>query len=418
MERTVAPSKVKGSVNAPASKSMTQRAIAAALLADGESTIVNPSYCDDSLAAMSIVAGLGARVKPGTDEMTIIGGSELKEHKLNCGESGLAIRMFSPIAALWQEEILMTGAGSLKNRPMSMIEDALRQFKVKCSSNDGNLPLTIKGPLQGGECEIDGSISSQLLTGLLMALPLAGKDSHIKVANLKSRPYIDMTLQVLDKFGIKVTNDNYSRFVIPGNQEYRAVRFNVESDWSGGAFLLVAGAIAGEVTVQGLRADSRQSDRTILRALDKAGAKLTISKDSVTISASALEAFEFDSTESPDLFPPLVALASYCNGISGIKGATRLIHKESNRAAALVEEFGKLGIRVEVSDDYMIITGGKVTGARVNSHEDHRIAMALATAALGASDKVAIKDSHCVGKSYPDFFDDLRKIGASVYEMS
>jgi 3-phosphoshikimate 1-carboxyvinyltransferase len=346
--------------------------------------------------------------------MKITGGRILREHKLNCGESGLAVRMFSPIAALWPEEILMTGAGSLKKRPMTMIEEALLQFKVGCTSNNGYLPLSIKGPLKGGDCEIDGSISSQLLTGLLMALPVAGKNSVISVNNLKSRPYIDMTLQVLDKFGIKVSNDNYSKFIIPGKQEYKAVRYEVESDWSGGAFLLVSGAVSGEITVQGLRTDSRQSDRAIITALDKAGAKLKVSEDTITVSASEMKAFEFDSTESPDLFPPLVVLASYCKGISGIKGARRLIHKESNRAAALVEEFAKLGIKIEVSDDYMIITGGKVSGGRVNSHEDHRIAMALATAALSASGKVSIKDSHCIGKSYPGFFDDLQKIGATV----
>ncbi|MCX6333644.1 MAG: 3-phosphoshikimate 1-carboxyvinyltransferase [Bacteroidia bacterium] len=416
MERIVAPSKIKGIVKAPASKSMTQRAIAAALLASGESTIMNPSYCDDSLAAMSIAAGLGARVKPGTSEMTIAGGGELREHKLNCGESGLAIRMFSPIAALYPEEIFVTGAGSLKNRPMTMIEDALRQFNVVCTSNNGFLPLTIKGPLTGGECEIDGSISSQLLTGLLMALPVAEKDSVIKVNDLKSRPYIDMTIQVLDKFGIKVINDNYSRFIIPGNQKYNAMRFNVESDWSGGAFLLIAGAIAGEITVEGLRSDSRQSDKAVLSALDRAGARMSIGENSITVSRSDLKAFEFDSTESPDLFPPLIALASYCKGVSGIKGVKRLIYKESNRAAVLAEEFGKLNIKVELSNDYMIVNGGKVDGGKVNSHEDHRIAMALATAALGASDKVTIKDSHCVGKSYPGFFDDLKKMGAGVYE--
>jgi 3-phosphoshikimate 1-carboxyvinyltransferase len=416
MERIVAPSKIKGIVKAPASKSMTQRAIAAALLAGGESTILNPSYCDDSLAAMSIATGLGARVKPGTAEISITGGEELKEHRLNCGESGLAIRMFSPIAALYPGEIHITGAGSLKNRPMNMIEDALRQFGVACTSNNGFLPLTIKGPLTGGECEIDGSISSQLLTGLLMALPVTAKNSIVKVNDLKSKPYIDMTLQVLDKFGIRVINDNYSRFIIAGNQKYKASVFDVESDWSGGAFLLVAGAIAGEITVEGLRTDSRQSDKAILTALDKAGAMLSISDNSVTVSKSDLKAFEFDSTESPDLFPPLVALASYCKGISGIKGAKRLIHKESNRADALVEEFGKLNIKVEVSNDYMIVTGGKVNSGKVNSHEDHRIAMALATAALGASGRVAIKDSHCIGKSYPEFFDDLKNIGAEVYE--
>jgi 3-phosphoshikimate 1-carboxyvinyltransferase len=416
MERIVAPSTVKGIVKAPPSKSMTQRAIAAALLASGESTIINPSYCDDSLAAMSIAAGLGARVKPDVAEMTITGGGELKEHKLNCGESGLAIRMFSPIAALYPTEIFITGAGSLKSRPMSMIEDALRQFGVTCNSHDGNLPLTIKGPLSGGECKIDGSISSQLLTGLLMALPLTVKDSVIYVTDLKSRPYIDMTLQVLEKFGIKITNDSYSRFIISGSQKYKAGRFEVESDWSGGAFLLVAGAIAGEATVQGLRPDSRQSDKSILSALDRTGAKMSINENSISVSRSNLKAFEFDATESPDLFPPLVTLASYCKGVSGIKGAKRLIHKESNRAEALVEEFGKLNIKVEVSDDYMIINGGKVKGGRVNSHEDHRIAMALAIAGLGASDKVAIKDSHCIGKSYPGFFDDLRQIGAQIYE--
>jgi 3-phosphoshikimate 1-carboxyvinyltransferase len=299
---------------------------------------------------------------------------------------------------------------------MNMIEDALRQFGVACTSNNGFLPLTIKGPLTGGECEIDGSISSQLLTGLLMALPVTAKNSIVKVNDLKSKPYIDMTLQVLDKFGIRVINDNYSRFIIAGNQKYKASVFDVESDWSGGAFLLVAGAIAGEITVEGLRTDSRQSDKAILTALDKAGAMLSISDNSVTVSKSDLKAFEFDSTESPDLFPPLVALASYCKGISGIKGAKRLIHKESNRADALVEEFGKLNIKVEVSNDYMIVNGGEVSGAKVNSHEDHRIAMALATAALGASGRVAIKDSHCIGKSYPEFFDDLKMMGVEVYE--
>ena len=392
MEITVVPSKVKGSVKAPASKSMTQRAIAAALLADGKTTIINPSACDDSLAAMNIAAALGAEVQSGTNELIIRGSKELKDKKLNCRESGLAIRMFSPIASLYPDEIILSGTGSLKTRPMSMIEDALRQFGVKCESDKGFVPLKIKGPLQGGACEIDGSISSQLLTGLLMALPVTTKDSVIKVNNLMSKPYIDMTLQALSKFGIKITNISYDQFNIPGNQKYKPCRFDVESDWSGGAFLLVAGAIAGDVTVEGLRPDSRQSDKAILTALDKAGVRLSITENSIKASKSPLKAFEFNATESPDLFPPLVVLASYCKGISGIKGALRLIHKESNRAAALIEEFGKLNIKVEQSDDYLIVTGGKVTGGNVQSHGDHRIAMALATAGLGAADKVIIQE--------------------------
>ena len=194
MERYVEPSVLKGQVKVPASKSMTIRAIAAALLAEGQSKIYYPSYCDDSLAAMSIAVGLGARVEPHPDELKIIGSGELKEPKLNCGESGLAIRMFSPIASLYPTEITMVGANSLKKRPMSMIEEALNQLGVKCSSSDGFLPLTLQGPITGGCCEIDGSVSSQLLTGLLMSLPLASKDSvtlvgfgTFKVANRKAR---------------------------------------------------------------------------------------------------------------------------------------------------------------------------------------------------------------------------------------
>jgi 3-phosphoshikimate 1-carboxyvinyltransferase len=395
---------------------MTQRAIAAALLADGQSTINNPSYCDDSLAAMSIAVGLGARIEPHNDKMIVDGTGNLKESKLNCGESGLAIRMFSPIASLFDEEITLTGANSLRKRPMKMIEEALYQLGVKCTSSGGFLPLTVKGPLKGGICEIDGSVSSQLLTGLLMALPLAREDSEIKVNNLKSKPYIEMTIQILESFGVTIHNDEYSVFRIPGNQKYIPHDHTVEGDWSGGAFLLVAGAINGELTISGLQKSSKQSDMAIIDVLRDAGANMKISDNLIEISPAPLKAFSFDATHSPDLFPPLAALAAYCEGVSAIKGVTRLIHKESNRAEALRQEFGKLGIHIEINDDIMSITGGKPEGARVESHDDHRIAMSMAVAALRASGRVYIRDSQCVAKSYPVFFDDLRKLGALVHE--
>lgn len=416
MERHVEPSELKGNVKAPSSKSMTQRAIAAALLADGQSIIQNPSYCDDSLAAMSIAVGLGARVDPQVNQLIISGSAILKETKLNCGESGLAIRMFSPIAALYPAEITMVGANSLKKRPMFMIEEALNQLGVKCNSSGGFLPLIIQGPLTGGNCEIDGSVSSQLLTGLLMALPLAPKNSEIKANNLKSKPYIDMTIQILKSFGITIKNLDYGLFQIPGNQKYTPHNYTVEGDWSGGAFLLVAGAIKGRLTVNGLRSDSMQSDKSIIFALQKADANMTISEDQIEISKSELKAFEFDATESPDLFPPLVALAAYCKGITSIKGVSRLIYKESDRAKTLKEEFGKMNIKIEINDDLMLVTGGQPKSARVESHDDHRIAMATAVASLGATGTVFIRDSQCVAKSYPGFFDDLRNLGAAVHE--
>jgi len=416
MERYIEPSAIKGKIKAPSSKSMTQRAIAAALLAGGQSIIHNPSYCDDSLAAMSIAVGLGAKVEPQVGELKINGSVVLKEPKLNCGESGLAIRMFAPIAALYPTEISMVGANSLKKRPMGMIEEALSQLGVKCTSSGGFLPLTIHGPIVGGTIEIDGSVSSQLLTGLLMALPLATKDSEIKVKNLKSKPYIDMTIQILKSFGIEIQNDDYKAFKIAGKQKYTPYNYTVESDWSGGAFLLVAGAINGNLTIEGLNTASKQSDMAIIKVLENAGADMKIYNDHIEISKSKLKAFEFDATESPDLFPPLVALASYCNGVSNIRGVSRLKYKESDRAKTLKEEFGKMNINIEIKDDIMSVTGGKPTGAHVESHEDHRIAMALAVASLGADSRVYIRDSQCVAKSYPGFFDDLRKLGAIVHE--
>jgi 3-phosphoshikimate 1-carboxyvinyltransferase len=416
MERCIEPSAVRGQIKAPSSKSMTQRAIAAGLLADGQSIINNPSYCDDSLAAMSIACGLGAKVDPTPGELKIRGARSLKEQKLNCGESGLAIRMFSPIASLYAETITMSGANGLRKRPMGMIEEALTQFGVKCHTSDGFLPLTIEGPLKGGSCEIDGSVSSQLLTGLLMALPVADNDSEIRVKNLKSKPYIDMTIQLLASFGIRIECTDYEVFRIKGRQKYTPKTYNVESDWSGGAFLLVAGAINGDLHVQGLQTNSKQSDVAVMKALEDAGANIKVSCDQIEITKSDLKAFSFDATESPDLFPPLVALAAYAKGVTEIRGVSRLIYKESDRATALKQEFGKMNINITIEGDLMKIHGGFPSGAHIESHDDHRIAMATAVAGLGASGKVYIHDSQCVAKSYPGFFDDLRHLGALVRE--
>lgn len=416
MDTIIVPSEVSGNIKAPPSKSMTQRALAAALLADGQSIIINPSGCDDSIAARNIASALGAEIKTESNHLIINGSGKIKKRILNCGESGLAIRMFAPIAALNDVEITMTGTGSLTKRPVSMIEEALCQMGVECKTTGGFLPLKIKGPLKGGRCEIDGSLSSQLLTGLLMALPVVKNDSVVTVNNLKSKPYIDMTLQVLKSFGIRIDRTGYSRFNITGNQVYKPKKIEIEGDWSSGAFMLVAGAISGELTIEGLRPDSMQSDKSILNVLDTAGVRTTILDNSISVRKSELKPFFFDATESPDLFPPLVTLAAFCRGISTIKGVSRLYHKESNRAMALVNEFSKMNIRIETEGDNMVITGGNATGAEINSHGDHRIAMAAAIAAIGASGRLIIRDSQCVAKSYPDFFEDLRHLGIMVYE--
>lgn len=415
MIKTIERSSVSGVVSAPPSKSLTQRAIAAALLARGKTVISNPSFCNDSRAALKMAERLGASVSASDDNIEVIGSSkELSEVLLNCGESGLALRMFSPVAALLSRTCTLTGEGSLLKRPVSMITDALSQLGTSAESDRGFLPLTLKGYLKGGRIEIDGSSGSQILTGLLIALPCTQTDSEINVLNLKSKPYIGLTLKLLEDFGIYVENHDYRRFVIPGKQAYKARNYCVEGDWSGSSFLLVAGALAGEVRVMNLRQGSMQADVAVIEALNLAGAKVVIESDSVTATKRELRSFDFDATDSPDLFPPLAALASGCMGITRIKGVSRLEHKESNRALTIAGVLNGLGISTRVSDDEMLIEGGEVSGSTVSSCDDHRIAMMASVAALTGCGRVAVTGAEAVSKSYPEFFDDLIELGAKI----
>ncbi len=417
MHLTVQRSKIAGEVVAPPSKSYTQRAMAGALLAKGTSTILNPSQSDDAMAAAGIITQLGAAIEDQVNRLIIKGGFNPRGQKLDCGEAGLSLRMFSPIAALADQTMMLNGNGSLLKRPVQMITDSLNQMGCRCQSQDGFLPIWIKGPLKSGQAKVDGSVSSQLLTGLLMALPTVKGDSEIRVQDLQSLPYIDMTISILNDFGISVSHANYEKFSIPGKQKYKPATITVEGDWSGAAFLLVAGALAGTVTVKGLQASSLQADRQILEALGYAGAQVEVGMDQVTVNRKELRAFDFDATNCPDLFPPLVALAAHCNGVSRIKGVGRLIHKESNRAKVLQEEFYKIGVSVRTEGGYLYVNGPALmkTG-ELDSHGDHRIAMAAATVAMISRTPVGISGAECVAKSYPDFFRDIKSLGGRIDE--
>ena len=415
MKITVRPSSISGEVTAPASKSLTQRAIAAGLLASGTTVVRNPSFCNDSLAAIKMAEALGAIVSTDEDMITVKAGLRpASPVTLHCGESGLAMRMFAPIATALGSQTIITGEGSLTRRPVGMIGEALSQFGVTVTTNNGFLPMTISGKINGGSATIDGSTGSQLLTGLLMALPLLKSDSELTVHHLKSKPYISLTQQLLSDFGIKVENHEFKRFNIPGNQLYRAHEYTVEGDWSSAAFLLVAGAVAGEVTVSNLKCDSAQADRMVLDALIKAGVKLTKQDNQVKTARSDLKAFTFDATDSPDLFPPLAALSSYCRGISRIKGVSRLAHKESDRSKAIIQVLNELHINAYVEGDSMFIEGGDVRGTGVSSHNDHRIVMMEAVMALGCRGDVGITGAEAVSKSYPEFFEALQGLGAVI----
>lgn len=417
MQIRVQRSKIGGELVAPPSKSYAQRALAGSLLVKGTTVIHNPSRSDDAGAALNIISQLGAEVEDFGDRLVIKGGFNPKGQKLNCQEAGLSLRMFSPIAALADQTMLLNGTGSLLKRPVQMIADALNQLGCHCQTQDGFLPVWIKGPLKSGHAIIDGSVSSQLLTGMLMALPVLNGDSEITVSNLKSLPYIDMTINLLNQFGISVSHQEYSTFYIPGRQRYQPATLIVEGDWSGAAFLLVAGALAGEVTVTGLQSYSLQADRQILTALHSAGATIGILENGITVRRNELRAFDFDATHCPDLFPPLVALAAHCNGISRIAGVGRLIHKESNRAKVLQEEFYKLGISMRVDGGNLYVTGQSLMkSGEVDSHGDHRIAMAAAVVAIKARTPVKISGAECVAKSYPGFYRDLKTLGGRIDE--
>jgi 3-phosphoshikimate 1-carboxyvinyltransferase len=419
MKINVYPSQLKGSIEAPASKSSMQRALAASLLRTGETVIHNPGTSNDDRAAVENIQKLGAAVVTGTREMNVISkGVQPVDSTLDCGESGLGIRMFTPIAALSSQELTVTGSGSLKTRPMDFFDEIFPKLGIAIQSDGGRLPMVIKGPLQPRNIEVDGSLSSQFLTGLLMAFAAAGaKDVTITVRDLKSKPYIDLTLKVLSDFGWRVEHNNYKTFYFPGNSELPEgkINYRVEGDWSGAAFLLVAGAIAGDITVIGLDPESTQADKAVLEALDSAGVKMEIASHKILVKKSVLKAFDFDATECPDLFPPLVALASVCSGTTIISGASRLTHKESNRALTLQEEFGKMGVKISLDGDLMMIEGVEQLKAAVtHSHHDHRIAMACAVAALRADGPVEIEEAEAINKSYPDFYDDIRALGAEL----
>jgi 3-phosphoshikimate 1-carboxyvinyltransferase len=420
MQAIVSPSAIKGSVTVPASKSVMQRACAAALLKGGRTVLQNPGTSADDEAALNIIQQLGAVVEKGGSEI-IINSKGIKpvSDTLHCGESGLSVRMFTPIAALSSTAIVISGSGSLTKRPLHFFDNVLPNLGVAIKTNNGLLPLQIQGPIIPKNIFIDGSLSSQFLTGLLFAFSAANaNDVTISVDNLNSKPYIDLSLQVMDSFGLNVPeHDDYKTFYFSSasntNDKLAPGSFFVEGDWSGASFLLVAGAIAGEVNLKGLNKNSVQSDKAILNALEDAGAQIDFSENEIYIRAGKLAGFEFDAIDAPDLFPPLVALASCCKGRSVIKGVQRLEHKESNRSLSLQEEFKKLGVTINIEKDAMIIEGGSVIKtASVFSHHDHRIAMACGIAALKADGDVIIEGAESVNKSYPLFWEHLKSLGA------
>lgn len=466
------------SLTMPVSKSFAQRAIIAAALADGVSHLKGYTLCGDNEAAVKVAENLGAEISIDGTELTIKGISAVSgclddaEKTLHVGESGLLTRMMIPVMAqLSPDEVEFTGEKTLLNRPLTGAREIMEALGASIESLAGSeaesavsVPLTVKGPLKAGRAEVSGKHGSQLISGLLMALPFADRNSTLVVKEPKSIPYMFITLEVLKKFGIKVGNEMLGGrdflesngdwslctemvFKVKGGQRYKAADIDLEGDWSAAANFLVAGAVFGKTEIAGLDTTSLQADLSIMDILMDAGASLSQldgNKGNITAQRAPLRAFNVDASNCPDLFPIISVLAAFCQGTSRLAGVGRLANKESDRAKAILEMLTQMGVKAYIEKDELVVeghslaerllgsaqTGQGITGENVvekgrdikdddaleagtrllkggeyTSHHDHRMVMALKVAALGADGPVVIDDEACVSKSFPQFLE-------------
>lgn len=419
----VRPGTIQGRLTAPPSKSFMQRLLAAIWIRGGKTVISNPGFSDDDKGLIQLMEQAGCQFRK-ENGLLFVDAVPVAEHKLDSvtySESGLTARMCIPLLALAGRDLHINGQGSLRKRPMQFFEDVLPQLGVHCSLEDGHLPANLSGRLSAKNIEVDGSVSSQFITGLLYAYSaLDASDVLIRVSDAVSKPYLDLSVDVLERVGLKTpqlreSGDFYFNRNTFSNKSLPQ-SFEVEGDWSNAAFWLVAGAISGPVAIDGLDVFTTQADKAVLGPLMESEAILSIQSERIRVGPAAiLKAFQFDATDCPDLFPPLAVLGCYAQGTSVISGVSRLRHKESDRAKSICEELGRMGGQLEIQDDHLVIRGGSgLQGALVNAHGDHRIAMMCAIAALKAGGPVRIEGAQSVAKSYPDFFSDLEKMGAVV----
>ncbi|MDR0887787.1 MAG: 3-phosphoshikimate 1-carboxyvinyltransferase [Candidatus Methanoplasma sp.] len=408
---------LEGSVHPPASKSHTHRAFFLAAMADGTSRISNALLSEDTKATLAASEAMGARVdRDSTKVITITGGDlHAPDGIVNALNSGTTMRIFSGLVSMFDKEVTITGDASLQKRPMGPLLDALSQTGTICTSNDNKPPVTIKGPNKGGKISIDGSVSSQFITSLLLVSPNLPNDSEITIeGNTVSGPYLDVTTHMMKLFGADVTK-NCNIFKVKGNSGYRPHDYSVPADFSSAAFPLVAGALGGRVAVTGMDLSDPQGDKVIVDILRDAGASVTVNGDSVTVSKAPLKALEIDIGDVPDLFPILAVLLSTAEGTSRLYGAPQLRFKESDRIRTTETMLRAIGADITGTDDGCIINGKKrLKGGHIENECDHRIMMAAAIASLVSDSPVTMENAECYAVSYPEFIIQMKTLGMKV----
>jgi len=421
----ITPEELRGKINIPPSKSISHRGIICGGLAEGVSVIENIVFSDDIRATLEGIKSLGAEVKEikglrDSRSIVLKGSSKLKvlNNVIDCNESGSTLRFLIPIFALAGKKVIFTGRGRLIKRPLGPYYEIFHQCNIKYKNKDGGLPLEIEGILKDGKFKIRGDISSQFITGLMFSLPLLPKDSELIITtDLESRGYVDLTIDTLKSFGIEIINEDYKYFYIKGKQKYINRSFRVEGDFSQGAFWLVAGILGTHITSINLNNKSLQGDKAILDILQDMGGRLSCDDNKITTLKSDTVGRVIDVSQCPDLVPILAVLGALSKGTTNIINAKRVRIKESDRLRAITTELRKLGASIEELEDSLIIHGKEeLIGGEVDSWKDHRIAMALAIASIKCRNKVIIKNSQVVTKSYPHFWKDFKMLGGKINE--
>ena len=421
MKMLITPHPLAGSIDpVMSSKSQAHRLIICAALADGPTVLYNAGFSADVEATIRCIRALGARIEKDAGNVRISPISKLRRGEtLDCGESGSTLRFLLPVAAALGAKCAFTGQGKLGMRPLSPLYEELVSHGAVLSEK-GRFPLRSEGALQPGCYSLSGNVSSQFISGLLMALPRLQGDSRITIeGKIESRPYVDMTLDVLKQFGIFI-EETESGFFVPGNQSFRSPgKMVVEGDWSGAAFWLTAGALsAGGVSCTPLRRDSLQGDRAISDLLREYGAEVVTRENSVLTRLGTHKSLDIDISGIPDLAPVLAVAAAFAEGQSVLHPIARLRLKESDRVEAILKMLKSFGVSAEAVDDRLVIDGkGTVTGGTVNGFRDHRIVMAASIAAAWAEGPVTILDAEAVGKSYPGFFEQFAALGGRAKEI-
>ncbi|NLA24585.1 MAG: 3-phosphoshikimate 1-carboxyvinyltransferase [Bacteroidales bacterium] len=408
----IMPSEIRGRIKPPASKSHAQRLIAASLLVSEKTIIKNLGQSDDVLSAIAI-AKLCKQVSFLGDVYEANGKMSFANDTIfSCGESALCARMFTPILATSGKNFTVNAEKTLLKRPVVNELYYLANMGLKLGANGDFLPINIlSGKLKAGNYSPKVSVSSQFASGLLMSLPTCNGDSILNIKNIVSRPYIDLSLAVMNSCGIELDERENGVFFIKGNQKYSGFEQEVESDWSSAVFWILAAALCGDITIEKLNFNSKQADMDFMQILKLAKIKFTINADELRVEKSVPQAFNFDFTNSPDLFPAAAVLASFANGTSIFSGISRLAHKESNRLQHIIDSFNLLGINTNLNGDILKIQGGEPKSHQtLNSHGDHRLAMAFSIMALASKHGLTIENTECVSKSYPGFYQDLRSL--------